>query len=192
MSTPEETLVAGLKSKNRHAQEAFWRQFYEPTYAICAAILGRGPDAADTAVDLMADFMFNYVEKLSSPQALWAYLHLMAVRRSLRLRGKLRKNDPIEPETTGDLTSPGPEHQAELRLLMPRMASCLAELSPKAQQVIRMCYGQQLTQEDIGALVGGSKQYIGRLLNKSIGLLKACLEAGVKNTDMQLNGGEVR
>jgi RNA polymerase sigma factor (sigma-70 family) len=70
------------------------------------------------------------------------------------------------------------EESAWARALLPRLEDCLGELSPKAQRVLRLRYRKELTNERIGSLVGGSKQYIGRLIRQSLRALRKCLERG--------------
>ena len=170
-------LVAGLQSGEDWAPAEFWDRFWPDIYAICARILGNGPDATDTAVDVLTDFMVDYVHRLSSPEALWSYLRLMAARRSVRLREHREKMVCLKEDQLVDSHDLSQEDAAECAILMPRLNACLKELTPKAQQAIRLRYGKQMTNQRIGALLGGSKQYIGRLLTKSLKLLRICLEA---------------
>ncbi len=171
-------LVEGLKSGDTRVQEEFWKRYWSEVYAICAHILGSGPDATDVAVDLLLDFMTDYVQRLSHPRALRSYLRLMSVRRSLRFRGVRDKNVSTDFENLVDADEPSPEDAVGSAMMMPRLNGCLEELTPKAQQVIRLRFGRQMTNEKIGGLVGGSKQYIGRLLRSSLELLRKCLESG--------------
>ena len=172
-------LVEGLKSGEVKAQEDFWKLYWPEVYTICAHILGNGPAATDIAVDLLSDFMTKYVHRLSHPKALRSYLRMMAMRRSLRFREDLEKRVPTDVDSLFiDTDGPDPEEAAHVAMLRPGLEVCLGEITPKAQQVIRLRYDQQMTNEKIGGLVGGSKQYIGRLLHRSLGLLRKCLESG--------------
>jgi RNA polymerase sigma factor (sigma-70 family) len=169
-------LVEGLRARDATAQAVFWRRYFEIVYPISAHILGTGPDAVDAAVDLLVDFTDDRVHRLSSPKALYAYLRLAAVRRAIRYRDWRVKNISI-----GDcaVQEPGitPEESAGLSTLMPRLDECLKVITPKAQETLRLKYVSQLTNEHIGRLLGGSKQYIGQLIQKSLAVLRKCLEA---------------
>ena len=169
--------VARLRTGDADEQGVFFRNHWSEIYAICARILGDGPDACDVTVDILCDFLFDYVKSLKKAQAMRSYLRLMAVRRSLRLRNKRGKSVETDSESLPDQTGCSPEHAASMVWWHPRLTECLSRLTPKAQQVVRLRYGQDLANERIGEMVGGSKQYIGRLLSKSLGKLKECLEA---------------
>jgi DNA-directed RNA polymerase specialized sigma24 family protein len=58
---------------------------------------------------------------------------------------------------------------------------CLTHLTDKARQVLRLKYTEQWTNEHIGQIVGGSKQYIGRLIRQSLELLRSCIEKNCHN-----------
>jgi RNA polymerase sigma factor (sigma-70 family) len=169
-------LIAGLKPGNASDQHRFWDLHWREVYTICAHILGFGPEAMDMAVEVLCDFIFKYVHQLGNPHSARSYLRLMATRRSLRHRdGRCELGDE-NADNLPDNAAVDPEEAAGFSILLPRLADCLARLRPKAQQVIRLRYGREMTNESIGDLVGGSKQYIGRLVRRSLVLLRACLE----------------
>lgn len=168
-------LFNGLRQRDTAAQQQFWKVYWPKTYAICVRILGKNSDATDLAVDLLTDFIDRRVLDLKAPGAMNAYLRLMAIRRSVDLRQKrsLSTGLDFDIKDTGATT---PEEQAELVTLMPRLNNCLSKLTEKAQQTLRLKYTEQWTNEHIGTIVGGSKQYIGRLIRKSLESLKTCIE----------------
>ena len=174
-STDHSELLAGLRAGDSVAQITFWRQFWERTYLICKKIIGQDPDATDVAMDLMLSFMDKYVFNLSDSRALWSYLRLMAIRQSLEVRKKKGQHDPLDFDIE-DASRRTPEMQAMYSTLLPRLERCLGHLTPKAQQTLRLKYLGELTNEEIGRRVGGTKQYIGQLIQKSLSALKACLK----------------
>ena len=174
-----DTLIAGLKASNPKAQHAFWNSSWNEVYVICAHILGAGPNATDTAVDILTDFMFKHVQKLSNPQSAYAYLRLMSVRRSLRRRDRVAELNGRNHDSLPDINAVCADDEAEKALLLPRLADCLGLLTPRAQKVLKLRFGEDLTNERIGDIVGGSKQYLGRLIRQSLELLRTCLEARI-------------
>ena len=173
-----EHLVAGLKAGHQEAQAALWQDHFDEVYAICARIIGTGTTATDTAVDVLADFSATYVHGLQHAGALSAYLRQMAIRRSVHQRAL---QDGRETPLAEVDNQPSPNEQAldetvAYAALVPRLDGCLAELSTKSQRVLRMRFHLEMPNEQIGALVGGSKQYIGRLIRSSLGALRRCLE----------------
>ncbi len=172
----DEHLIAGLKDNQDWAKECFWSRYEREIQLICARVLGPGPDAVDTAVDVLIEFMFDAVHRLSHPKALRSYLRLMAVRRCYRRQQEQCKYRDTNTDLLNDDSGRDPETETEFRRMMEGLNHCLGTLTPKAQQIMRLRYGRQITNEQIGGLVGGSKQYIGRVIRKSLGLLKVCLD----------------
>lgn len=176
-------LIDGLRAGVPDAQRLFWQRFWPKTYAICAKILVSDADASDAAVDLLNEFIRRRVHSIEDPRAVENYIRLMAVRQSLELRRKRDRNVALD----GDIIDSGsidPEEQAIVNTLLPRLDYCLDKLTPKAKQTLRLKFYSQLSNERIGQLLGGSKQYIGRLLKSSLSTMRKCLERkqGQQNT----------
>lgn len=170
-------MLEQLKSGDAGAQARWWKRGRPAVRAICAHILGAGPEAEDLADEVMTDFLFKYVQQLSREEALESYLRLMAVRRALRAR-ELRRRTIFQELPQKSEDRPLPDEVAGWAQLVPRLPDCLGKLTPKARQAIRLRFQADLTHENIGGMIGGSKQYIGRLLNQSIRALRDCLERG--------------
>ena len=168
--------LEALKRGEPAAQERFWQLHWNRVYATCARILGYGADASDVATDIVQDFLFTYVQNIERERAIVSYLRLMATRRSLRRRRGVDRHSELIPEAIADDDARGADVAANTQLLLPRLNDCLEELTPKAQQVLKLRFSGDLTTERIGQLVGGSKQYIGKLIRQSTEKLRACLE----------------
>lgn len=78
------------------------------------------------------------------------------------------------------------ERSPETSVLLPSLDECLDGLKPKAREVIRLKYGEDFANERIGGLVGGSKQYIGKLLRQSLAKLRECLERKRRRARLQV------
>ena len=170
-------LIVRLQKNDQEAQRLFWSSQWSYVFAICAHILGKGAAATDLAVDVLTAFMFDYVHGLSHPATATAYLRLMAVRRALQKRKEQRFFAEVKDfETLVEDGARTPEDEALCRASMPRLENCLSHLSPKAQQVIRLSYTQGMGNNRIAELLGVSKQYIGKLIKKSLGWLRRCME----------------
>lgn len=170
-----DSLLAGLHTENPRAQHDFWKQTYGDVHAISTRILGPGPDASDVAADVMSDFLLRYVHRLNDEHTLLPYLSIMTTRRALRFRDKKPHYTPLEMIEVADETTTDPEEAVYLASMMPRLERCMERLTPKAQEIIRLRYYQQMTNENIGHWVGGSKQYIGRVVTQGIAVLRKCL-----------------
>ena len=172
-------LVKSLQTQDETARKNFWNVAFEPVLAVCARVVGPGPLSVDITTDLLNDFMFRYVENIGNPHGAWSYLKLMAVRRSVRERQRMQKNEQLE-EQRMTLTSNNDVDEGVL-VLLPGLNDCISALTPKAQSTIRLKYRQELSNEEIGSMVGGSKQYIGRLIKQSLALLRDCLQQKALN-----------
>lgn len=176
-SEPSEAVdLDALQRGDASAQERFWRLFWDRVYASCARVLGHGADASDLATDVLHDFLFTYVHSVTHARAVPSYLRLMATRRALRRRRGAERHHAGALDALPDVDAPSADHRAGTELLLPRLADCLETLTPKAQQVLKLRFTGELTTERIGQLVGGSKQYIGKLIRQSTERLRACLE----------------
>lgn len=169
--------LEALKRGDPEAQERLWTLHWDRVYATCARILGYGADASDVATDIVHDFLFTYVQNIEHERAIVSYLRLMATRRSLRRRRGADRHRELVPESVVDEDARGADVAAHTQLLLPRLSDCLEELTPKAQQVLKLRFAGELTTERIGQLVGGSKQYIGKLIRQSTEKLRVCLES---------------
>jgi RNA polymerase sigma factor (sigma-70 family) len=180
--TLDEPELARLKARDPAAQARFFRQYRDRVEAICGRVLGGGRDAQEIAADVLGDFLFTYVDGVESPRAVTTYLKLMATRRSLRwVRAKDRSEEVDDEGPTvpiADASLAGDVDQGIWqKQMIPRLDGCLEHLTPKAREVLKLRFSTELTNECIGEIVGGSKQYIGRLIKESTEKLKSCLEA---------------
>ena len=73
-----------------------------------------------------------------------------------------------------------PEEMAHWQALAPFLDGCLEKLTPKARQALRLKYGQQMNNVKIGQMLGGSKQYISRLVIDCLHALRRCIESAAK------------
>lgn len=167
--------LARLKARDRQAQARFYATYRERVQATCARVLGSGADAADVATDVIGDFLFQYVDGVESPRAVTTYLKLMATRRSLRWLRRGDKSEEVSDEAP-DVEGVRPDQSIWVAQMMPRLDGCLEGLTPKAREVLKLRFSTDMTNEVIGDMVGGSKQYIGRLIKESTEKLKQCLE----------------
>ncbi|MBN2525312.1 MAG: sigma-70 family RNA polymerase sigma factor [Deltaproteobacteria bacterium] len=167
-------MVAQLRQGNSDTRQRFWEESFDAVLAICSRILGSGPQSIDVTTDLLNDFLFHYVQNLKNPHGAWSYLKLMAIRRAVRERQRMMTGEPFDDQ---QMDYPGGEmDDVETTVLLPKLNQCLALLTPKAQSTVRLKYRQGMSNEQIGHVVGGSKQYIGRLLTQSLAALRECLQ----------------
>ncbi len=90
-SSPE-TLLTLLKSGDEKAQQFFWLRSWEDIYAATLNVLQNAPDATEVTVDVLSDFLFDYVHRVSKGASIQSYLRIVAVRRAIRYQKKKRGN----------------------------------------------------------------------------------------------------
>jgi RNA polymerase sigma factor (sigma-70 family) len=146
--------------------------------AVCRTLLGQAL-ADEVAEDVWTDFMVDHVSSLKHSAALPAYLRLMASRRCAELRRFQARHEAVDDGAPDGhegaeamLARLGEQRERESRL-----AACLAVLTESARAVLRMRFHHERTLEAIGATLGVSKQYVGRVVGKSLCALRRCLEA---------------
>ncbi len=169
-------LVAGLKAGDGEARVEFWRTYWDTAYPICARMLGSTAEATDTAVDLLIDFMEEFVHRLDEPRALRAYIRLTAVRRAQEVIRRRQKTVHLEFEPA-DEGAASAEEIAHWQALSPFLDGCLDKLTPRAQHALSLKYGQHLNNAKIGRMMGTSKQYISRLVLDCLRTLRRCIES---------------
>lgn len=169
--------LALLRARAPAAQARFFRAYRGRVEALCGRILGPSGDAQELAADVLGDFLFNYVDRLETPRAVSTYLKLMATRRSLRRHKARERTNEVDDEQFHDETAP-PDQAIWARQVLPKLDECMGGLTPKAREVLKLRFSTELTNEAIGDIVGGSKQYIGRLIKESTEKLKKCLDGG--------------
>jgi RNA polymerase sigma factor (sigma-70 family) len=171
-------LLDRLRARDPQAQAALRRELFPRVLAVCRRLLLDATLAAEVAEDIWMDFVFEGAERLRAPEAVGAYLRVMTVRRCVRLREGLARQVEFDESCALDACAPeaGLEAGLDQRRLQARLAGCLRRLSDRARQIVRMRFFLDLTQEEIGRAFGVSKQYAGRVLQRSLDALRVCLE----------------
>lgn len=164
-----------LQTGDTTAQARFWTEERPGVYGLCARVLGEGAVAEEIADEVLVDFLFGCIQRLTHHDAVGPYLRLMATRRSLRAKTRLARRADGDPDRQRS-NERSPEAASELQATLLVLERCLEHLTPKAKAVINLRFIGDLTQEQIGRVVGGSKQYIGRVIKESLRTLRACLD----------------
>jgi len=153
------------------------RILFSKVTAVCVHLLRDAALAEEVAEDVWMDFVYQSIDRVERPEAVAAYLRVMAVRRCVRLRERRSRHEEF---TDRGPAGADPEAAVVGALDWParrrRLEACLKRLSARARQVLRLRFHLDQTQEAIGQSLGFSKQYAGRVLNRSLEALRACLE----------------
>jgi RNA polymerase sigma factor (sigma-70 family) len=171
-------LLARLKAREPRAQREFREKFLPALVPVCERVLGNAMRAREVAEDVITDVAMAHVDRIRLEHSLAAYLRLMALRRSARLKAVLDRQDEL-----GDHLDRGEGPEAELlradeaHRWRERIGRCMDRLRPRIRAVLRMRFHDDATQEAIGSVLGVSKQYVGKVIAQALLSLKACLEA---------------
>jgi RNA polymerase sigma factor (sigma-70 family) len=172
-------LLARLKARDPRAQRELRARHLAPLAAVCERILGAGAQAREIAEDVITDVAMVHVDKIRLERSLPTYLRMVAVRRCARLKAAQGRHDELGHHADH---RDGPEaalvEADEAHRWRRRIGRCLARLQPRVRLVLRMRFHEDATQEAIGTSLGVSKQYVHKLLSKSLVSLRKCLEAG--------------
>jgi RNA polymerase sigma-70 factor, ECF subfamily len=168
-------LVAGLRAGDAASQRQFWRSSWPDVFRVVCRVLGPGVQASEIAVDVLTDFLIHYVHQLEDPRAVRAYLRLMALRRALKARAQGQRSVTCDMDDLGAVESRGVDESAAHQIMLGRLERCLGGLTGKAQQALALRFRGGVTDEKIGDVLGVSKQYVGRFVDKSIVALRKCL-----------------
>lgn len=174
------TLIEQLRRQNPSAQRLFWQRHWNDIYPICKKILGETADATDIASAVLSDFMMRHVQQIKHPEATTSYVRLIAIRRAVRLKERRghesAKHERVDLAGVEDTDQPSAEDKALVSTLQPHVERCLGQLGNQAQQVLRLRFHNDMSNQRIAQLKGVSKQYIGRLVTKSLVAMRRCLQ----------------
>ncbi len=174
--------LAALRARQPEALARFRDVALPKLTGLCRRWLQSEALADEVAHDVWLDFVLRYLDEVQRPGAVNAYLQVMAARRCVRLR-RQRARQVVQADSDGEggaqrvATLPVDGlHEAEVRLEMRGVERCMDRLAPASRRMLRLRFHGDHTQEEIGAAMGTSKQYVGRVLQKSLEALRRCLK----------------
>jgi RNA polymerase sigma factor (sigma-70 family) len=170
-------MLEKLRARDHRAQQELRRRLSPKILAVCRHMLKDEALAQEAAEDIWMDFLYEHVDQVQKERALGAYLRMMTVRRCVRIRDWQKRHE--QPEDQPPLVG-GSETEMvtslDGRRQTARLEDCLKRLSRRARRIIRMRYRNEMTQEAIGKALRVSKQYIGRLIARSLEALRECMQ----------------
>jgi len=170
-------MLEKLRARDHRAQQKLRKRLDPKILAVCRHMLQDQALAQETAEDIWMDFLYEHVDKVQKERALGAYLRMMTVRRCVRIRDWQNRHEepgdqpPLVGGSEADMAAALDERRQTARL-----EECLKRLSRRARRIVRMRYRNEMTQESIGKALRVSKQYIGRLIARSLEALRECME----------------
>lgn len=171
-------LLARLRARDPETQARVWREHHARLSAICTRILGDAARGEEVAQDVWIDFAYTYVDRVAHPGAMRGYLIMMAIRRARRHadRRRRRRREGEPEEQAGEHPERTMVEALHHAALEDRLTDCLDALRPRARQMLRMRFRQELSLREIGEAFGVSKQAVGKAVGKALAALRACIE----------------
>jgi RNA polymerase sigma factor (sigma-70 family) len=171
-------LLARLKDRDIVAQQELLKEHDGWIMAICVKQLGDRELARECTQDIFHDFLIKYVDNIRDARAIPAYLRMMAVHRTQRLKIFRQKHQSFE-EQIGDACQETEESQrveaVDREIFLHRLHNCLHKLTDKARKVVKLHYYQELTMAQTGERMGVSRQYVSKVITKGLTVLKRCM-----------------
>ncbi|MBN1962454.1 MAG: sigma-70 family RNA polymerase sigma factor [Deltaproteobacteria bacterium] len=171
-----EELLNKARQNDAAASRQLWNICWPIVFNVCTRMLDNEFIATEVSVEALTQFIIKYIHSIEHAEAVRTYVQLIAVRLAIKERRRQQRRSLMDMDELAAATTLNLEERANYKLLIPRLESCLAKLSPKTQKILKLRFFRGMTNPDIGNLVGASKQYIGRVLSKSISTLRKCIE----------------
>jgi RNA polymerase sigma-70 factor (ECF subfamily) len=164
-------VVESLRAKDAQAFRVLVERLEQPITGYLHRLVGD----RDVALDLAQDTFFQVYKEIgntSQDLMLDAWIYRIATNYGLRYlnRRRLRRFVGFDgPERPGDahpaLMVPGPEHQAETRILVQEALSCM---KPKDAACLQLHYGNSFTYEEIGVILEMSSEAVRKRVARGV------------------------
>jgi RNA polymerase sigma-70 factor (ECF subfamily) len=175
-------VVESLRSKDAQAFRVLVERLEQPITSYLHRLVGD----RDVALDLAQDTFFQVykeIGKTSQDLLLDAWIYRIATNYGLRylnrkrLRHFIGLNEPERPEDCNPfLMVPGPENQAETRILV---QEALSHMKPKDAACLQLHYGNSFTYEEIGKILAMSPEAVRKRVVRGVEKFRGLYEASV-------------
>jgi RNA polymerase sigma-70 factor (ECF subfamily) len=171
-------VVESLRAGDAQAFRALIERLQQPITGYLHRLVGNHEVALDLAQDTFLQ-VFKEIGKTSDNLLLDAWIYRIATNYGLRYlnRKRLRHfvglDDPSSPEDFNMMT-PGPEHQAETRILV---RDTLLKMKPKDAACLQLHYGNGFTYEEIGRVLQMTPEAVRKRVARGVEKFRALYEA---------------
>jgi RNA polymerase sigma factor (sigma-70 family) len=161
-------LVDGVRAGDAAAREQFARYVTRLALRTAAATLG-GRDGADDVAQEVAITALQNLHRLRDPERLDAWVHRIAVRRTLDALTRAKRSELLAEPPQGSVNlSESPESVASRLALR----DALAALSPRQRIALALRYVHDLTDAEIADALGCRRGTANSLLSRGRALLR--------------------
>jgi RNA polymerase sigma-70 factor, ECF subfamily len=169
-------VVEKLRAHDAQAFRSLIERLQQPVIAYLHRLVGDREVALDLAQDTFLQ-VFKEIGKTSQDLALDAWIYRIATNYALRHlnRRRLRQFVGLDsPSTPADfnrhLMVPGPEHQAEVRMLV---EDVLAQLRPLDAACLQLHFGSGFTYEEMAHILSLTPEAIRKRVSRSVEKFRA-------------------
>src|SRR6202035_2314952 len=173
--------------RDAQAFRSLIERLQQPVTGYLHRLVGDREVALDLAQDTFLQ-VYKEIGKTSSDLSLDAWIYRIATNYGLRYLNRLRLrhfvglDDPSNPEDFNiSLMVPGPEHQAETRILV---RETLLKMKPKDAACLQLHYGNGFTYEEIGLVLQMTPEAVRKRVARCVEKFRALYSASSQTADM--------
>lgn len=184
---PDAELAAAIESGDRKRALTLLMDRFGPDVRRSALSRVGDEHLADDVLQQVFAEAYRDLGQLSSPTLARRWLLGITRHRSLDAVKKRTKwwqryrsmpadpedDDPSRPELT--LLGSDPEQVLEQAALVKILKRCMARLAPAAREAVELCYGQELSHEDVAVIVRGRPGAVQKRISRAIIALRTCV-----------------
>ena len=164
-------VVEGLRARDAQAFRSLIERLQQPLTAYLHRLVGDREAALDLAQDTFLQ-VYKEIGKTSQDLLLDAWIYRIATNYGLRYLNRKRLKQfvglerPSSPEDfNANLAVPGPEHQAETRILV---HEALSRMKPKDALCLLLHYGNGFTYEEISQVLEMTPEAVRKRVARSV------------------------
>ncbi|MFL5627771.1 MAG: RNA polymerase sigma factor [Ktedonobacteraceae bacterium] len=181
-------VVESLRARNAQAFRSLIERLQQPMTGYLYRLVGDREVALDLAQDTFLQ-AYKEIGKTSQDLCVDAWIYRIATNYALRYlnRKRLRQfvglDSPSNPEDFNiHLMVPGPEHQAETRILVQQT---LSKMKPKDAACLQLHYGDGFTYEEIGLVLEMTPEAVRKRVARCVEKFRTLYEASSQTSGIE-------
>jgi RNA polymerase sigma-70 factor (ECF subfamily) len=188
-TAPDVQVVESLRARDAQAFRSLIERLQQPVTAYLHRLVGDREVALDLAQDTFLQ-VFKEIGKTSQDLSLDAWIYRIATNYALRHlnRKRLRQfvglDGPSTPvDFNAQLMVPGPEYQAEIRILVQNV---LAKMRPIDAVCLQLHFGNGFTYEEMAQMLALTPEAIRKRVARSVEKFRALYETSTQTGRAQM------
>jgi RNA polymerase sigma factor (sigma-70 family) len=157
--------------------EQIFKENYQFVYRTAYSVTGNHPDAEDVVQTVFLK-LFQRETPLHLRKEPRAYLYRAAVNAALNLVRSRRNHGVIGENECSDVAAPEPSPDAAQSAAQQSLMGAIAQLNPKAVEILILRYGHDFSDAQIAKMLGKSRGTIAVSLYRARARLKKLMRVG--------------